>query len=119
MSGDLAFTAHYSQDGRTVTRYGDEWPQHIVIHGDLWRQMIMRKCLPWAVANVTFDVVTVVGPDGADMEVGRHKDGRAEFSMADGHYAQYCVTSRDELGDTVSLKLVEHREQIPPVKLAP
>lgn len=115
---ELAFITHYSQDGAQVTRCGDEWPELITIHGDLWRQMITRKCLPWAVANVTFDPVTVDVPGGFPIEVGRHKDGRAEFSTADGLYARYCVVSRDELGDTVSLKLVEYREQLPPVKLA-
>lgn len=116
---ELAFVTHYSQDGAQVTRYGDEWPELITIHGDLWRQMITRKCLPWAVANVTFDHVTIDKPGRSPEVIRGHKDGRAEFSTADGLYARYQVTSRDELGDTVSLKLVEYREQLPPVKLAP
>lgn len=118
MSTELAFIAHHSQDGTRVTRAGDEWPQRIVITGDLWREMVTRRCLPWAVADVSFDRIETGEHYDRPTFINGRKDGRVQFSMSDGQWSEYQVVGQNETADVYTLQYVQEGHQLPPVKLS-
>lgn len=111
----IAFVTTYTGTGAQVTRWGDEWPDEIQLHVDMWRQMLERKCLPWAVANLHVgQIETGLHSDRLTFVPGR-KDGRVQFSMSDGQWAEYSVTAHDEGAGIYTLQRTQYGYRPAPV----
>lgn len=111
---EVAFLHHYGLGTVHVTLYNDTWPATIQLHASMWRQMLERRLLPWAVADVRFEQIeTGEYPDRLTFVPGR-KDGRVQFSMADGQWAEYAVTHHDEAAGVYTLQYIQEGHQLPP-----